>query len=451
MTSLQRPLRGVLAVFVLLSLGQSCKKDSTLSGKAPVITGISSDRVMPGAMLTIYGSHFSPTVDSNVVKFDGIRAMVRSITLNSLVVIVPKGIHAGRRSLSVTVGGSGGNIPPVLVTEVSASTIAGVPQVPGDVENSINLPALSEKFNQPYGLTVDHSGSFIYVADAGNNTIKVINLSNGTAYSLEGECCVILGTDPGLIYPTGVLFSRDGNQFFIVDNAQSCIREQPAADLLDLFNYAGTAGTPGYFNSGLAAAKFAFPNGIVEDANGALYVTDQGNSVIRSISGGTVSLFAGNPTSHGFANGTGGAAKFNHPAGIGIDNQGNLYVADFYNNRIRKITPQGVVSTYAGSGAPGFTDGDAGSATFNGPNGIAVDHSGNVYVADYNNNAIRVITIDGFVITLTGTGTAGFNDGMPDVAQFNGPTGIAVDAKGVIYVADRNNHCIRKLVWVTVQ
>jgi serine/threonine-protein kinase len=387
-----------------------------------------------------------------VVKFDGLPAMVRSVTPNSLVVIVPKGIHAGRRSLSVTVvGGGTGNIPPVLVTEISVSTIAGVPQVPGTTSNAVNLPALSEKFNQPYGLTLDHSGSFIYVADAGNNTIKIINLSNGTAYEQEGECCVILGTDPGLIYPTGVLFSRDGNQFFIVDNAQSCIRVQPVDDLLDLFNYAGTAGSPGYFNSTLASAEFRFPNGIAEDANGVLYVTDQGNSVIRSISGGTVSLFTGNPTSPGFANGTGGAAQFNHPAGIAIDNQGNLYVADSYNNRIRKITPQGVVSTYAGTGAPGFADGDPGSATFNGPNGIAVDNSGNVYVADYNNNAIRLITINGSVITLTGTGTPGFNDGLPDVAQFNGPTGVAVDAKGVIYVADRNNHCIRKLVWVTAQ
>ena len=129
---------------------------------------------------------------------------------------------------------------------------------------------------------------------------------------------------------------------------------------------------------------------------------------------------------------------------MSVDSTGNVYVADTYNNMIRKITPDGVVSTLAGS-TPGSTDATGTNAKFNSPNGLAVDSIGNVYVADSGNNKIRKITPDGVVSTLAGSGLRGSEDGIVTAASFNSPNGVALDSKGNIYVADINNKKIRKI------
>ena len=168
------------------------------------------------------------------------------------------------------------------------------------------------------------------------------------------------------------------------------------------------------------------------DSSGYVYVADTGNHRIRKInSAGVVTTFAG--STEGFADGTGNTAQFKYPSGVAVDSRGNVYVADSANNRIRKITPTGVVSTFAGTGTAGFAEGAANTAQFNHPAGVAVDSSGYVYVADYANNRIRKITPAGVVSTLVST------------AQLNYPTGVAVDSSGNVYVADRKNHRIRKI------
>ena len=154
----------------------------------------------------------------------------------------------------------------------------------------------------------------------------------------------------------------------------------------------------------------------------------------------------------GFADGPGASAQFNHPTGVAVDASGNVYVADNGNNRIRKISSSGVVSTLAGDGTNGFADGPGASAQFWTPGGLAVDATGNVYVADQNNHRIRKITSSGVVSTLAGDGTAGVDDsGVIDLmsgelpARFNNPTAVAVDATGNVFVADSGNHRIRKI------
>ena len=165
---------------------------------------------------------------------------------------------------------------------------------------------------------------------------------------------------------------------------------------------------------------------------------------------GVVTTFAGNATG-GYADGTGTAAAFNNPSGIAVDAQGNIYVSDSFNNRIRKITPAGVVTTVAGNGTPGYVDGPGANAEFYGPQGLAVDAQGNVYVADFGNNVIRKISTSGVVSTVAGNGTAGYVDGAGlTVAEFNSPAGVAVDNKGNIYVADFNNNMIRKITSASV-
>ncbi|MFL6660139.1 MAG: NHL repeat-containing protein [Massilia sp.] len=192
-------------------------------------------------------------------------------------------------------------------------------------------------------------------------------------------------------------------------------------------------------------ADFADPFGVAVDAAGNAYLADAGerNQIIRIAPDGVRSVLAGQ--GEGYADGSGAAASFNSPSGIALDKAGNLYVADTGNHAIRKITPQGVVSTLAGSGAPGFADGAGKQAQFNGPIGIAVDKGGNVYVSDTYNDRLRKITPEGVVSTIAGGAAPGFADGLAGAAAFDTPTGLALDAAGNLYIADTQNGAIRKL------
>jgi sugar lactone lactonase YvrE len=226
----------------------------------------------------------------------------------------------------------------------------------------------------------------------------------------------------------------------IVQKPKPTVIGWPAAVLA----FAGD-GNAGFADGAAAKARFADPFGLVMDREGNVYVADAGdNNRIRKIApDGMVSTLAGG--AEGFANGAGAAASFNTPSGLAIDKAGNLYVADTGNNAVRKVTPQGVVTTLAGTGVAGFADGEAAQARFNGPVGVAVDAAGNVFVADSYNDRIRKIGIDGKVTTIAGLDAPGYADGDATLAQFDTPTGIAVDAKGVLVVADTKNGAIRSI------
>jgi sugar lactone lactonase YvrE len=156
---------------------------------------------------------------------------------------------------------------------------------------------------------------------------------------------------------------------------------------------------------------------------------------------GVVSTLAG--STQGYTDGTGAAAQFSSPRGVAVDASGNVYVADWSNHRIRKVTPTGVVTTLAGS-TNGYADGPGAAAQFFNPSGVAVDASGNVYVADTNNQRIRKVTPTGVVTTVAGS-TRGYADDTGTAAQFFNPTGVAFDASGNVYVADSWNFRIRKI------
>jgi len=214
-------------------------------------------------------------------------------------------------------------------------------------------------------------------------------------------------------------------------------------------------GTQGYMDATGTGALFNNPQGIAADKNGNLFVSDSFNDLVREITpGATVTTVAGDQVL-GYRDGAALSAEFYAPVGQAVDAQGNVYVADFGNNVIRKITPGGVVSTYAGTGVAGYKNGAATAASltstsdslcmFNNPQGVAVDAAGNVYVADRGNNAIREILTTGRVKTIAGNKVKGFIDATGGSAFFNNPSGVAVDANGVVYVTDQGNSSLRKI------
>lgn len=193
------------------------------------------------------------------------------------------------------------------------------------------------------------------------------------------------------------------------------------------------------------AGGFGDPFGVVLDRAGNVYVADAGeqNRIQKITPDGAMTVLAGG--TEAFADGAGSAAAFHTPSGLAIDRAGNLFVADTGNNAIRKVTPQGVVSTVAGGGGAGYRDGAAAQALFNGPIGVAVDAKGNLFVADSYNDRIRKIGVDGMVSTIAGGPAPGFQDGPATAALLDTPTGLALDLAGNLYIADAQNGALRKL------
>ena len=312
-----------------------------------------------------------------------------------------------------------------------------------DTAGLVNGTGKAVKFNHPFGLAVDAGGN-LYIADVGNNVIRKMDTAGlvSTFAGIGGVKGSTNGFDSLATFnkPFGVATDAAGN-VYVADAGNNLIRMGSTADMVSTFAGTGIAGSSDVADS----VTFNSPLGVAVDGSGNVYVADYENNLIRKITqAGIVSTLAGSGAK-GADDGLDTAATFNLPEAVAVDAAGNVYVADNGNDLIRKITPAGQVSTFAGSGQTGKSDGPGTSASFNSPFGIAVDAAGNVYVADSGNNLIRKITPDGTVTTIAGSGSRGANDGTGKAASFNTPAGIAVDKSGNIYVADENNNLIRKI------
>jgi sugar lactone lactonase YvrE len=336
----------------------------------------------------------------------------------------------------ITPSNTGGVVPATVYAEVS--TLAGTPGVIG----SANGTGAAASFNQPYGITADSSGN-LYVTEQVGKLIRKITpagivstfAGSGLAGATNGP-----GTTASFGFPSGIIIDTTGN-LYVADQGVNLIRKITPQGLVSTFAGGGSS-----LDGQGTQASFFGPLGISADKYGNLYVADTYNFLIRKItSSGLVTTLAGMRGVQGFVNGLGTAASFTQPSGIATDATGNIYVTDDY--LIRKITPTGVVSTFAGTGASGSSNGTGTAASFGLNSGLAVDQVGNVYVADQVNNVVRKITPGGVVTTIAGLSRAfGSADGIGTSARFNFPNSITTDAFGNLYIVDEENMTIRKIV-----
>ena len=317
-------------------------------------------------------------------------------------------------------------------------------------------------------MALDGAGN-LYIADTFNHRIRKVTSSSGNISTVAGSGTAGFGGDGGsatataakLYSPRGVALDGSGN-LYIADCYNHRIRKVDSSGNISTVAGSGTAGFGGDGGSATAtAAKLHYPSDVTLDGAGNLYIADWGNHRIRKVtsSSGNISTVAGNGT-HGFG-GDGGsatatAAKLYYPRGVALDSAGNLYIADQLNHRIRKVDSVGVITTVAGTGAyggdAGSFGGDGGSATataakLNYPSDVTLDGAGNLYIADGYNNRIRKVDSSGNISTVAGGGAGGVSGdgGAATAARLNYPQGVALDGSGNLYIPDTANHSIRKV------
>jgi sugar lactone lactonase YvrE len=305
--------------------------------------------------------------------------------------------------------------------------------------------------SQPAGLAVDFYSATLDIADTGHRRVGVMALSGGAVTTAAGNGTLSWSGDGGgataaqLGNPYAVTFDPSGNEY-IADNQDNVIRKVDLDGNITTVAGDGIAGFAG--DGGLATlAELNDPRGLAADLAGNIYISDTSNQRIRELhTDGTITTVAGNGSA-GFS-GDGGPATgagINYPRGLAVDGAGNVYLADTANHRVRRFTIGGSISTFAGNGTGGFSgDGPAGSVQLNLPRSVAFDSAGHLYISDSGNNRVREV-INGNMTTVAGNGAAGYlGDGGPATsAELNDPFGVGLDAAGNLYIADTLNHRIR--------
>jgi DNA-binding beta-propeller fold protein YncE len=304
------------------------------------------------------------------------------------------------------------------------------------------------RFNYPWGLACDAAGN-LYVADTSNHRIRRVT-PDGTVTTFAG-----VGTGGWLDGPAELARFDDprdvavdaAGHVYVADTDNNRIRKITPEGVVSTFSGEGTRS---FADGARAVARFGYPNGVAVDAAGHVFVADAENRRLRKVSpGGTATTLAGDGAS-GFADGLGTEARLSSPRSVVVDALGHLCFVEVGNSRVRRLSPDGRLVTIAGDGRGKHADGPGPAASFRDPCALAIDAHGVLYVADSGNHCIRRLDLDGLVTTIAGDprSLADFADGDGPAARFSEPRGIAVGPRGVLYVADTLNHCIRRITFL---
>ncbi|MBI5424829.1 MAG: immunoglobulin domain-containing protein [Opitutae bacterium] len=457
---------GAYTVVATNSAGSATSNSATLTVNTANTATAPSITTQPAAQTVNVGASVSFIVAASGTaplsyewRKDG--ATIAGATSSTFTIAAAANGDAGTYSVVVSnsAGSATSNGATLTVNSTSTATAPSITTQPASVTVSTGQSAtfsVAATGTAPLSYQWRKDGAAIAGATSASYTIAAVTSNDAGAYSVvvsnsagtaTSNSATLAFASTASIFPHLTALAFDGaGRLYATDSTNDTIRRIAADGTVYLV--AGSTGNAGSSNGSGAAALFNQPGGLVATNDGILYVADTANAVIRRIAtDGSVTTFAGNSALRGNTNGNGTAATFSAPTGIALDSSGNLYVADATNHTIRKITSAGAVTTYAGQpGTAGSANGSAASAKFNHPAAVAVDGAGNVYVADTNNNTIRKISAAGNVTTLAGvSGVSGAADGRGADALFNQPQGLAIDAAGNLHVADTGNSSVRRI------
>ncbi len=403
-------------------------RDATANAALPSLPASTGAAASPLTFSTVAGRFTAGSADGSAAaaRFNGPRGL--AIDASNNLYVADSGNHTIRKI------SASGNV----------TTLAGSVAVPGSLDGT----GTAARFISPWGLAVDGAGS-VYVADFGNSAIRKITAAGvvTTFAGVLGGSGSSDGTGSGarFFFPAAVALDSTGTHLYVADQGNNTIRRIVVATGV-VTTFAGSAGQSGTADGTGGAARFHNPYHLTVDSSGNVYVADINHAAIRKISSaGVVTTLAGSAT-QGSVDGTGSSARFMTPSGVAVDSSGTLFVCDMSNRNIRRVTSTGVVTTLAGAfDIAGSSDGIGGAARFYLNQGGAVDSAGNYYVTDFGANTVRRITPAGVVTTFAGLAGMGSADGTGAAAQFFGPSATVLDSSGNLLIADTNNHTIRKM------
>ncbi|HEY3136892.1 MAG TPA: IPT/TIG domain-containing protein, partial [Blastocatellia bacterium] len=404
-----------------------------------------SDAVPPFTILVQNGnSDGSSRVSSATITLNGTDIFTQRDFNQSTATLVKQVSLVASNTIAVRLASAPGSFLTITIAS-SRSSLVSISPVFGTQGQSLTVTLHGNNTRWAASRTRATFGGEVSVGGAASGDLGPVTVIDSLTATAQLTISPTASLAPGTVRVSTTIVGETREEIeLLIDGFRVVPVTPPGASSTTVSTLAGLAGTPGFADGPSAQAKFRDPAGIAIGPDDSIYVADAGNNRIRRVApDGTVMTVAGDGTA-GFADGAGASAHFDNPQGVAVDASGMIYVADTGNNRIRRIAVDGSVSTLAGSATPGFQDGPGAQARFNAPRGLALDNQGNAYVADSGNSSVRAITPSGNVSTVAGDGTIGSIDSP--TARFDGLVGIAVDGATLfIYVADTGNHRIRRL------